>query len=269
MTHEPLHLDLFSGIGGFALASGWSGFRTVGFCEIDPYCQEVLKKHWPGVPVHGDIRNIKGTDYKDISLLTGGFPCQPFSVAGKQRGTADDRYLWPEMLRIIREARPRWIVGENVAQIANMVLDQVHSDMEGEGYEVESLIIPACGVDAPHRRNRVWIVAHSGRKGQSWDQRVGETGTKGISGRHPSECGSFSRGSDVADSKTVHAQGLQEGQGERESGRGCRWLPEPGLGRVANGIPNRTHRLKGLGNAIVPQVAYEILKHIRQIMDSA
>jgi DNA (cytosine-5)-methyltransferase 1 len=145
----------------------------------------------------------------------------------------------------------------------------VHSDMEGEGYEVESLIIPACGVDAPHRRNRVWIVAHSGRKGQSWDQRVGETGTKGISGRHPSECGSFSRGSDVADSKTVHAQGLQEGQGERESGRGCRWLPEPGLGRVANGIPNRTHRLKGLGNAIVPQVAYEILKHIRQIMDSA
>lgn len=264
--NEPTHLDLFSGIGGFALASNQAGFKTVGFCEIDPYCQAVLKKHWPGTPIHGDIRGIKGNDYRGISLLTGGFPCQPFSVAGRKRGKDDDRYLWPEMLRVIREARPRWIVGENVANIVNLALDQVHTDLEGEGYEVESVIIPACAVDAPHRRDRVWILAHSGREGQGGDQRFGATGAEGLPGGHPAERGSHSGREDVAHATTIHAQGLQEGQGERKFGGGCRWLPEPRLGRVADGVSNRTHRLKGLGNAIVPQVAHEILRHIRTMV---
>lgn len=302
--NEPTHLDLFSGIGGFALASNQAGFKTVGFCEIDPYCQAVLKKHWPGTPIHGDIRGIEGNDYRGISLLTGGFPCQPFSVAGRKRGKEDDRYLWPEMLRVIREARPRWIVGENVANIVNLALDQVHIDLESEGYEVESVIIPACAVDAPHRRDRVWILAHSerggrwegglqgglskihlqrsdkwgsiaessenvadsGRPGQGGHQRIGATGTEGLPSGHPPERGSYCGGSDVAHASTIHAQGLQERQGERKLGGGCRWLAEPGLGRVADGVSNRAHRLKGLGNAIVPQVAQEILRHIRSML---
>jgi len=163
--NEKTHLDLFSGIGGFALAARWNGYRTVGFCDCEPYAQAVLKKHWPDVPCYKDIREVRGDLYAGVTLLTGGFPCQPFSVAGKQRGKTDDRYLWPEMLRVIREARPAWIVGENVAGIVNLALDRIHSDLEAQDYEVESFIIPACAVNAPHRRDRVWIVANSKRAG--------------------------------------------------------------------------------------------------------
>lgn len=159
---EPTHLDLFSGIGGFALAAGWAGFKTIGFCDNEPYAQAVLKKHWPDVPIHGDIKTLDGTAYRGVTLLTGGFPCQPFSNAGKRRGKDDDRYLWPQMLRVIQEARPDWIVGENVVGIIGLALDQVLSDLEKEGYEVEAIIVPACGVDANHRRNRVWIVGGGG-----------------------------------------------------------------------------------------------------------
>jgi DNA (cytosine-5)-methyltransferase 1 len=161
-NEKPTHLDLFSGIGGFALAAGWAGFETVGFCDNEPYAQAVLKKHWPDVPIHGDIKALDGTAYRGVTLLTGGFPCQPFSNAGKRRGKDDDRYLWPQMLRVIQEARPAWIVGENVVGIIGLALDQVCSDLEACGYEVEPIIIPACGVDAPHRRNRVWVVAGGG-----------------------------------------------------------------------------------------------------------
>ena len=166
MNEKPTHLDLFSGIGGFALAAGWAGFETVGFCDNEPYAQAVLKKHWPNAQIHGDIKTLDGTAYRGVTLLTGGFPCQPFSCAGKQRGKDDDRYLWPEMLRVIQEARPNWIVGENVVGIIGLALDQVCSDLEACGYEVEPIIIPACGVDAPHRRNRVWVVAGGGRCGR-------------------------------------------------------------------------------------------------------
>jgi len=166
VNENPTHLDLFSGIGGFALAAGWAGFETVGFCDNDPYAQAVIKKHWPNVPIHEDIKTLDGTAYRGVTLLTGGFPCQPFSNAGKRRGKDDDRYLWPQMLRVIQEARPDWIVGENVVGIIGLALDQVCSDLEAEGYEVEPIIIPACGVDAPHRRNRVWVVAGGGRCGR-------------------------------------------------------------------------------------------------------
>jgi len=159
---KPTHLDLFSGIGGFALAAGWAGFETIGFCDNEPYAQAVLKKHWPNVPIHGDIKTLDGTAYRGVTLLTGGFPCQPYSSSGKQRGKDDDRHLWPEMLRVIQQAKPSWVIGENVVGIINMELEQVCIDLEACGYEVEPIIIPACGVDTPHRRNRVWIIGGGG-----------------------------------------------------------------------------------------------------------
>lgn len=159
------HLDLFSGIGGFSLAASWvwDDLEIVSFCEQDKFCQKVLKKHWPDVPIFDDIYTLKGDQFGAVDIITGGFPCQPFSVAGKQRGSEDDRYLWPEMLRVIKEAKPRWVVGENVTGIINLALDDVLASLENIGYETQAFIIPACGVDAPHRRDRVWIVAHSER----------------------------------------------------------------------------------------------------------
>jgi site-specific DNA-cytosine methylase len=144
----------FSGIGGFALAAKWNGYRTLAFCDNEPYAQAVLKKHWPDVPCHQDIREVRGELYAGVTLLTGGFPCQPFSDVGRKRGQADDRYLWPEMFRVICEARPTWVLGENVAGIKNMALDQALSDLEGKDYQVQSFVIPACAVNAPHRRDR-------------------------------------------------------------------------------------------------------------------
>ena len=162
LNNKMNHLDLFSGIGGFALSASWvwkAEHEIHSFIEIDPFCQKVLKKHWPEVPIISDIKEYKhnGTT---VDLLTGGFPCQPFSCAGKQRGKEDDRYLWPEMLRIISEVRPTWIIGENVNGIINMGLDQVLSDLENENYEIQPFIIPACAINAPHRRDRIWIVAN-------------------------------------------------------------------------------------------------------------
>lgn len=159
------HASLFSGIGGFDLAAEWMGWTNVLNCEIDEFCRMVLKYHFPNAKQYADIRTTDFTVWRGrIDILTGGFPCQPFSVAGKRKGTDDDRYLWPEMLRAIREIRPRWVVGENVYGLVNwsggMVLEQVCADLENEGYEVQPFVIPACAVNAPHRRDRVWIIAY-------------------------------------------------------------------------------------------------------------
>ena len=159
------HASLFSGIGGFDLAAEWAGWTNAFNCEIDPFCRSVLKYHFPDAEQYGDIRTADFTIWRDrIDVLSGGFPCQPFSLAGKRKGTEDDRYLWPEMLRVIRTVRPRWVVGENVFGIVNwsegMVFEQVCSDLEAAGYEVQPYIIPACGVGAPHRRDRCWFVAY-------------------------------------------------------------------------------------------------------------
>jgi DNA (cytosine-5)-methyltransferase 1 len=158
-------LDLFSGIGGFSLGLERAGMETVAFCEFDKKARLVLKKHWPNIPIYEDVRELTGERIEKaigtIDLICGGFPCQPFSVAGNRKGKDDDRHLWPEYFRLIKEIRPRWVIGENVAGLINMGLDQVLSDLESEDYTAETLVIPACAVNAPHRRDRVWIVAHA------------------------------------------------------------------------------------------------------------
>jgi DNA-cytosine methyltransferase len=165
------HLDLFSGIGGFSLGLESTGFfKTIGFVEKDKHCQQVLKKHWNNINIEEDIRNVKGERYK-TDVITGGFPCQPFSVAGKRKGTDDDRYLWDEMFRVIRETKPRWVIGENVDGIINinngLVLRQVQTDLENEGFQVQCLVIPAAGIGAWHMRKRVWIICNSKHNGLS------------------------------------------------------------------------------------------------------
>ena len=155
-------LDLFSGIGGFSLGLESTGFfETIAFVEKDKFCQKVLKKNFNNIPIEEDIRNVKGSNYK-ADVITGGFPCQPFSIAGKRKGTDDDRYLWDETIRVVKECKPRWFIGENVEGLVNinegMVLRQVQNDLEREGFEVQCLIIPASGIGAWHQRKRIWII---------------------------------------------------------------------------------------------------------------
>ena len=169
MKNKLKILDLFSGIGGFSLGLERTGYyETVAFCEIDKYCKLLLQKHWKGVKIYNDVKEITQEGFKadgieSPDIITGGFPCQPFSVAGKQKGTSDNRHLWPEMFRIIKAFKPRFVIGENVRGIINIqdgvVFEAVCTDLESEGYEVQPFIIPAAGVGAPHRRERVWIIA--------------------------------------------------------------------------------------------------------------
>ena len=168
-------LDLFSGIGGFSLGLESTGFfKTIAFVEKDKFCQKVLRKNFPNIPIEDEVRNVKGERFK-ADVITGGFPCQPFSVAGKRRGTEDDRFLWDETIRIVSEQKPKWFIGENVEGIINiqdgMVFRQIHDDLESEGFEVQSLVIPASGVGAWHQRKRVWIIANSNNNGSYRQER--------------------------------------------------------------------------------------------------
>lgn len=181
------HLSLFSGIGGLDLAAEWAGIETVGQCEWAEYPTKVLEKHWPDVPRWKDIRTLTGDDFyertgrRTVDIISGGFPCHPFSVAGKQRGKEDDRYLWPEMVRVIKELRPTWIVGENVAGIVRMALPDILSELEACGYRTRTFLIPACAVGARHRRYRVAIVGYSEHNGLSSTEIAG--GTQKTGGR--------------------------------------------------------------------------------------
>jgi DNA (cytosine-5)-methyltransferase 1 len=259
------HLDLFSGIGGFALAARWAGLETIGFSEIDPYACRVLEKNFPGVPNYGDIHKITaGLIDGSPFLLTGGFPCQPYSVAGKRRGAADDRHLWPEMARLIAEVRPRWILGENVPGIVQMELDAVLSGLESVGYAVWPVVVPACAVDAIHRRDRVWVVAHTMPARQwreSWAEEMEEVALSNPVGLRGSQWMARSNRDEKRDTGKSYND-CSERDGERERAVVGTWFPEPELGRMVHGIPNRVDRLRGLGNAIVPQVAYELIRMI-------
>lgn len=286
------HLSLFTGIGGLDLAAEWAGFETVGQCEWADYPTKVLEKHWPDVPRWRDIRTLTKesfyvqTGMRTVEVISGGFPCQPFSVAGKRRGKEDDRYLWPEMLRVIQEIRPSWVVGENVAGIVNMALDQVLSDLENIGYTCQAFIIPACAIDAPHRRDRCAIVAHRESK-RDWGISVQQRAAR-------QTCFDTNRSStDVAHTvgvrlrKDIHqspsdaerddpAHRKERGPELRKAGRrggdvsntdanGGWWPAEPGVGRVAHGVPSRVDRLKCLGNAVVPQQFYPVFRAIADV----
>jgi len=243
------HIDLFSGIGGFALAARnvWGEDHNIlSFVEIESFPQGVLKKNFPGVKIHGDIKTFDAKQYRGaVDLLTGGFPCQPYSIAGKQKGAADDRNLWPEMFRVIQETRPTWIIGENVANITGFLeFENIMVDLESEKYEVWPVIIPACAVDAPHRRDRVWIVANTDGKRQQ-EQRADEPEQPGL--------------------KRDSRRGIKPGLGRVANGVSY-WLDEPREApRVTNKKGNRVARLKALGNAIVPQVAEKIMIGIKEL----
>ena len=264
-------LDLFSGIGGFALGLDSTGiFETVKFVEKDKYCKKVLQKNFPNIPIEEDIKDVKGKE-GDADVIVGGFPCQPMSVAGKRRGTDDDRYLWPEMFRLIREIKPQFVIGENVKNIVNIqdgvVFETVCTDLESEGYEVQSFNIPAAGVGAPHRRERIWIVANT----HSSNQRTRKK-SKQQERNTSREC--FSNSSEY-DANT-NSEGLQRlwsehklrnSKEEKQTSGNSWWSVEPNVGRVAHGVPGRVHRLKGLGNAIVPQIAKEIGLAIKKVVN--
>lgn len=271
-------LDLFSGIGGFSLGLERAGMTTVAFCEIDKFCQKVLKKHWPDVPVYNDIRKIRDEFTGTVDLICGGYPCQPFSNAGQRKGADDDRHLWPEMFACIQEYRPRWVIGENVAGHVSMGLDDVLSDMESAGYTCRPFIIPACAVDAPHRRDRIWLVAYSECEGPQGHARHGDGGHKpgrdnkkeggpacpcglcrDVSNAHPNQ--QHRRGRPVQ----MGRRGIPQEIKEDSVRQGNNWCPEPAVGRVAYGIPRRVDRLKGLGNAVVPQIPEIIGRAIMEI----
>ena len=251
-------LDLFSGIGGFSLGLERAGMQTVAFCENDKFCQKVLAKHWPGVPIHNNIEELDGRKYRGtIQLVCGGAPCQPYSVAGEQRGKEDDRALWPEMFRIIREVEPSWVIFENVPGIINMELDNCLSSMENSGFSCQSFVVPACAVDAKHRRDRVWVVADSSSSRQPGQ---GEHEHPGNQEAHRER-----KTSHALDVSVRKERGAQPGMGGMADGV-SRWLDEPGgIPRVIGKVPDRTHRLKALGNAVVPQIVEVLGRMVMEV----
>jgi len=324
------HFSLFAGIGGIDLAAERAGFRTVGQVDNADYPTKILTNHWPNVPKWRDIRNVTAESFKEktgldtVTLVSGGFPCQPFSQAGKRRGRSDDRYLWLEMFRVIQELRPNWVLGENVAGFVSMPVEfeQTLSDLESAGYQTRAFVFPACAVGAPHQRMRCFIVgcfvgdAHdhgspaetlagsiappcghipqgavasgqpAGAGGRTDDAAVADAGGAGLQRDGRMEERPDQRGADVADAGGVGRErrdGLQPGhhsvrlhQAPEQTGRAepgqpaehrqAGWWPaEPGVGRVAHGVPHRVDRIKALGNAVVPQQAYQVLRAIAEI----
>jgi DNA (cytosine-5)-methyltransferase 1 len=269
MTHAPL----FAGINGFGLAADWMGWEQHFHCEIDPFCQKVIQHYWKqSIPYH-DIRETDFTIHRgQIDVLSGGFPCQPYSTAGKRLGKEDDRHLWPEMLRAIREIKPSYVVGENVRGLLNwsggLVFDEVQDDLEAEGYEVLPFLLPACSVNAPHRRDRIWFVAYA--KGQQDNRR-------GQGGLYTELTGINAEGNATYSTIRGWIQDDKEQCTEQPTQGVPDWWSFPtqppicggddGLPTELDGITVSRHRresIKAYGNAIVPQVAYQIFKAIEQ-----
>jgi len=251
-------LDLFSGIGGFSYAGEKlvGGYETVAFCEYDKHCQKVLRKHWPDTEIINDVRELANDADRFrgmVDIVVGGYPCQPFSQAGKRLGDQDDRHLWPAMLAVIKKVRPTWVCGENVNGHITMGLDTVLSDLEAANYTARTFVIPAVAADAPHRRDRVWIVAHTNSYGEP-DGTINEK----------QRCGKL-----VADTISVRCKRKSRRQSRlefknRDLAKRRFWEPEPAVGRVVNGLSGRVHRVRQLGNSIVPPVAARILWAIKE-----
>ena len=290
------HGSLFSGIGGFDLAAEWMGWTNIFNCEWEEFPRRVLKHHFPHATQHKDIREFDATAYAGrIDIISGGFPCQPYSTAGKRKGKDDERHLWPEMLRVIRECAPTYVVGENVRGLVSwnggMVFEEVCADLEAEGYAVQPFVLPAAGVGAPHRRDRVWFVAYA----QS-DRNFGNLGTtqgkseetecqksrrksERNSERHASNTAGIRIERQQADSTTSKSMGQRRPCSAqiRDAQHVAKWQEFPTVAAVCggdDGLPKeldgltfskwRRESIKAYGNAIVPQVALQIFKAIEQ-----
>lgn len=311
------HGSLFNGIGGFQLAAEWMGWKNVFSSEIDSFCNRITKYYWPNCIQHGDIHKTDFTIYRGtIDVVTGGFPCQPYSVAGKRKGKTDERHLWPEMLRAIREIQPDWVVPENVHGFINwsrgMVFDEVQTDLETafkeskenlerEGYDVVPIVLPACAKDAPHIRNRIWFVAHArnnghgngfGKVGQTkenfkgeeqrkeWNKIFGERNRNNIERIDASGNAANTTFSRMEGNRSDRKQESQSQIGQGLSGCNSsrnnweKWPTQPPICDGNDGISTRLdlttiskrkwieESLKAGGNAIVPQVAFELFKAI-------
>jgi len=294
------HISLFSGIGGFDLAAEWAGWTNLASCEINPFGRKALEYYWPNAYHHDDIKTLTGStieyeaqkrygpDWRaDGVILSGGFPCQPYSLAGKRLGKEDERHLWPEMLRVIREIQPDWIVGENVFGLVNwsdgLVFDEVQTDLEAQGYEVQAFVLPACSADAPHRRDRVWIVAHTNNL-RGCEQEKSDKQQRRAKIRTAGEVFGYEK------RFTTYANGIRqpgEKHGRQESGFSCEnsegidWHNFPTKSPVCSrndGIPAgldgitfpkwRNESIKAAGNAIVPQIAYRIFDTINSLINN-
>jgi len=275
--------SLFSGIGGLDLGLEMAGMECSWMVEVDKFGSQILKHQWPEAEIYGDIYTIDGKELEPVDLICGGFPCQPVSLAGKRGGTSDERWLWGEFARIIRQVKPRWVVAENVTGLfsanSGRAFAGVLRDLAEGGYDAVWDVYPAGGpggVGAPHRRERVFIVAHTDSSKQAKksgdvrevsgvSQEVGEDISAVVSGRG---------GKDVANTNKKRLQRSKEtrdvkgkGQDREEYIARCnksaeQWAVEPNVGRVANGVPNRVDRLRALGNGVVPQVAYKVARMI-------
>jgi len=273
------HGSLFAGIGGFDLGFERAGIKTVWQVEIDPFCRRVLERHFPEAQRFDDIRKCAG-DLADVEIISGGFPCQPFSPAGKRQARNDDRYLWPEMFTVIRTVRPAFVVGENSAGLTldgnDGVLEEVLLDLEGEGYEtLPPIVVPACAFGAWHRRDRVWIIAHLDGDRQLRESVRARRWEEGS--RAPDSERGFAVYADAAGARLD--AGPQAGIYRGEKGRGTWdgkserrtwWNTEPSLGRVVHGISSELdrHRIKALGNAVIPQIAEWIGRRIVAAMEA-
>ena len=279
------HGSLFSGIGGFDLAAEWSGFTNLFNCEWEEFPRKVLKHHFPNAEQYADIHDFDATIYNGrVDILSGGFPCQPFSLAGQRKGSEDERYLWKEMLRVIGECNPRWVLGENVRGLCSwsngLVFEEVCADLEAIGYSVQSFIIPACATNAPHRRDRVWIVAYAADTNCI---RGGED-VRGANGE-PNKCNEISENGNASNSDDKLSK---RRNGERKVGwnqqtkriesfiQPRKWQEFPTVAPICggdDGLPKeldgitfpkwRRESIKAYGNAIVPQVAYRIFQSIK------
>ena len=293
------HASLFSGIGGFDLAAEWTGWNNVFNCEWEEFPRKVLKHHFPNAKQYEDIKDFKATQYRGrIDVLSGGFPCQPFSTAGLRKGTEDDRHLWPEMLRVIGECQPRWVVGENVRGLVSwsngLVLETCYSDLENLGYSVQSFIIPACATNAPHRRDRVWIVAYSNNTRRSDGH--GQVQDTNGEVRQRDDRSEFSN-TDSRNAPDTDGSRCKRSISSRVDGKQMRKIRQDreavkyisqdrdavqfenfptvppvcggddGLPKELDGITFskwRRESIKAYGNAIVPQVAQRIFESIQQ-----